>query len=106
MSEIIIRDNYARKELLDILKNIKSKITIISKNIDDTLIKKYQSQYKNIEFKQLDIFHDRFIIIDRKILYNFGSSFKDLGKRCFAINEMDSKETLELLLTKIFKTMR
>lgn len=47
-------------------------------------------------------FHDRFIIIDRKVLYNCGSSFKDLGKKCFAINEMESFDTLNTLLEKIF----
>ena len=38
-NEIIIIDNYAGKELLDILKNIKRKIKIVSKNIDEVLKK-------------------------------------------------------------------
>lgn len=102
MREIIIIDNYAGKELLDILKNINKKIIIISKNIDETLIKKYEKQYINVEFKQLDIFHDRFIIIDRNKLYNCGSSFKDLGKKCFSINEMEAKVILNNLMSKLF----
>lgn len=101
-SEIIIIDNYAGKELLDILKNINKKIIIISKNMDETLIKKYEKQYINVEFKQLDIFHDRFIIIDRNKLYNCGFSFKDLGKKCFSINEMEAKVILNNLMSKIF----
>ena len=59
--EIIIIDNYAGKELLDILKNIDRKIIIVSKNIDEILKKKYESQYKNINFINNDSFHDRFI---------------------------------------------
>lgn len=101
--EIIIIDNYAGKELLKILKNVDKKIIIISKNIDDTLVKKYKSEYSNIEFKNIDIFHDRFIIIDRKKLYSCGASFKDLGKKCFAVNEMESKELINNLVNKIFK---
>ena len=100
--EIIIIDNYAGKELLKILKNVNKKIIIISKNIDDTLVKKYKSEYSNIEFKNIDIFHDRFIIIDRKKLYSCGASFKDLGKKCFAVNEMKSEELISNLLNKIF----
>ena len=100
--EIIIIDNYAGKELLDILKNINKKIIIISKNIDIVLKKKYESQYNNIEFINKGIFHDRFIIIDRKILYSCGASFKDLGKKCFAINEIESSELLNTLLSKIY----
>ena len=100
--EIIIIDNYAGKELLKILKNVNKKIIIISKNIDDTLVKKYKSEYFNIEFKNIDIFHDRFIIIDRKKLYSCGATFKDLGKNCFAVNEMKSEELTNNLLNKIF----
>ena len=101
--EIIIIDNYAGKELLKILKKVDKKIIIISKNIDDVLVKKYKSQYSNIEFKDMDTFHDRFIIIDRKKLYSCGASFKDLGKKCFAVNEMESKELINNLMNKIFK---
>ena len=38
--EIIIIDNYAGKELLDILRKIDKKITIVSINIDEVLKKK------------------------------------------------------------------
>ena len=100
--EIIIIDNYAGKELLKNLKNVNKKIIIISKNIDDTLVKKYNMEYSNIEFKNIDIFHDRFLIIDRKKLYSCGASFKDLGKKCFAINEMESKKLIDDLLDRIF----
>ena len=96
--EIIIIDNYARKELLDILKNIDKKIIIVSKNIDDILLEKYESQYSNITFINDDTFHDRFIILDRKLFYTCGASFKDLGKKSFAINEFrDTKYLIKIL---------
>lgn len=96
--EIIIIDNYACKELLDILKKIEKQIIIVSKNIDDTLKKKYECQYNNITFINNNSFHDRFIIIDKDILFSCGASFKDLGKKCFAINKIDNKEYLIRLL--------
>jgi hypothetical protein len=98
-NEIIIIDNYASKELLDIIKDIKVKIIIISSNINDTLKKKYESQYSNVAFIINNSFHDRFIIIDKEILYHCGSSFKDLGKKCFAINKIEDKEYLIRLLS-------
>ena len=99
--EIIIIDNYAGKELLDILKDIDRKITIISKNISVELVKKYLSQYVNVRFINNASFHDRFIIVDKMILYHCGSSFKDLGKKCFAINMIEDKNILDNLLKKI-----
>ena len=100
-NEIIIIDNYAGKELLDIIKDIKQNIKIVSSNIDSTLKKKYESQYSNVTFINNNTFHDRFIIIDRKELYNSGASFKDLGKKCFAINKIEDNEYLKNILKKI-----
>ena len=96
--EIIIIDNYAGKCLLDLLKKIDKKIIIVSKNIDETLKIKYESQYNNITFINNNSFHDRFIILDRNKLYSCGASFKDLGKKCFAINEFNDNEHLNRLL--------
>ena len=100
--EIIIIDNYANSELLDILKDIDKEIIIVSKNINSILKKKYESQYGNVTFINNDTFHDRFIILDRKILYSCGSSFKDLGKKCFAINEIPIKEYADNILNCLF----
>ena len=98
MNEIIIIDNYAGKELLDILKKIDKKIIIVSKNIDEKLKKKYQKQYHNVVFLNNNSFHDRFIILDRYVLYSCGASFKDLGKKCFAINEFSDKYYINKLV--------
>ena len=99
--EIIIIDNYAGKELFDILKNIKVSIKIITKNIDEVLIKKYKKQYNNIEIIYSDKFHDRFIIIDKSTLYHSGASFKDLGNKCFSINKIEDIGILKELLKKV-----
>lgn len=101
LREIIIIDNYIGKELLDILKNIDRKIIIVSKNIDEVLMKKYKKQYSNITFINSDAFHDRFIITDRARLYSCGASLKDVGKKCFAINEFREREYLIKILEEL-----
>ena len=97
-SQIIIIDNYAGKELLDLLRTVDKEIIVVSKNIDGILKNKYESQYTNIIFINNDSFHDRFIMLDRAKLYSCGASFKDMGKKCFAINEFNDKEYLTKLL--------
>ena len=99
--EIIIIDNYVGKEVLDLLRKINKKIIVISSNIDDTLKKKYLEQYRNVLFINNDSYHDRFIIIDRKKLFHCGASFKDLGKKCFGINEIENKIEIEKMLENI-----
>ena len=101
--EVIIIDNYAGKELLDIIKDIKLNIKIVSSNIDSILKKKYESQYNNVTFINNNTFHDRFIIIDGKELYNSGASFKDLGKKCFYIGKIEDKEILNNILVNVSK---
>ena len=91
---IIIIDNYISKELLDILSKTEGKVTIYTKVIDNNLINKYNSQYHNVKVLINNSFHDRFIIIDNKVLYHCGASFKDLGKKCFAITKIEGKEIL------------
>jgi len=99
--EIIIIDNYMGKVLLDELRNINKKIIIISSNINDTLKKKYLKQYNNIKFINNESYHDRFIIIDRKIVFHCGASFKDLGKKCFGIHEIENKVEIEKLINEV-----
>ena len=53
--------------------------------------------------KYSNIFHDRFIVIDN-ILYHVGASFKDLGKKCFAISKIEDKNILNNLMKEISKT--
>ena len=99
--EIIIIDNYAGKKLFDIIKNINVKVKIYTENIANISKEKYEKQYNNLEIINTNIFHDRFIIIDNKVLYHSGASFKDLGKKCFAITKMEGDSILKELLNKI-----
>ena len=99
--EVIIIDNYIGKTLLDELRNINRKIIIISSNINDTLKKKYLKQYNNIKFINNESYHDRFIIIDRKKVFHCGASFKDLGKKCFGIHEIENKVEIEKLINEV-----
>lgn len=101
--EIIIIDNYAGKKLFDIIKNINVKVKIYTENIDNISKEKYEKQYNNLEIINTNIFHDRFIIIDNKVLYHSGASFKDLGKKCFAITKIVDNNILEELLDKLEK---
>ena len=99
--EIIIIDNYAGKKLFDIIKNINVKVKIYIENIDNISKEKYEKQYSNLEIINTNIFHDRFVIIDNKVLYHSGASFKDLGKKCFVITKMEDNNILKELLNKI-----
>lgn len=100
--EIIIIDNYVDKNILDILSKTKKKVKIVTNKYNNQDYEKYKIQYKNVELIINNTFHDRFIIIDKTILYHCGASFKDLGKQCFEITKIDEEE----ILLKILKMLQ
>ena len=99
--KITIIDNYIDKNLLDILRNINIDILIITNKYNNQDYTKYQTQYNNITLKINNNIHDRFIILDNKELYHVGASLKDLVKKCFAINKIDSNKWLKELLKEV-----
>ena len=92
-----IYDDYSL--LIDILSNVN--IKIYTKNIDNISKKKYEKEYSNIEIISTDIFHDRFIIIDNKELYNIGSSLKDIGKKCSSVNKIEDTVIISELIDRL-----
>ena len=102
--EIIIIDNYVDKSILDMITNLNVKVIIVTRKFNllkDIDIKKYNRQYHNLKVIYSDKFHDRFVILDKKVLYHSGASFKDLGNKCFAINKIEDNEYLKNILKKI-----
>jgi phage regulator Rha-like protein len=101
---LILVDNYVDDSVLTLLtkRNPEVSVTIYTKFISKQLtldLKKHNQQYAKIEIKELSKSHDRFIILDRKTVYHFGASLKDLGRKWFAFSkmEMDASEILEKL---------
>ena len=101
LSSIIIIDNYIDKNILDILSKTSRNVTLITNKYNNVDYEKYKEQYNNIAIVVNNSFHDRFIILDKKVLYHSGASFKDLGKKCFAITKIESEEFLDSLLDKL-----
>ena len=98
---IIIIDNYIDKNILDILSKTNRKVILVTNKYNNIDYEKYKEQYNNVTLVVNNSFHDRFIILDKKILYHSGASFKDLGNKCFAITKIESRELLDSLLDKL-----
>lgn len=90
---IILFDNYVDENTLLLLTKRKlgvkcSVFTRINEALKKDLLK-HNKQYQAIDLIDNKGSHDRFLILDNKHLYHFGASLKDLGKKCFAFNQMD-----------------
>jgi len=99
---IILIDNYLDKNILDVISLLNIKVTVITSEYNKYDVDKYNEQYGNIEILYNKKFHDRFIILDYETLYHCGASFKNLGKKCFAINKINNQMILQDLIKSIY----
>ena len=94
---IVLIDNYIDESVLLLLSKRLPKISadVYTKQISPQLqldINKHNMQYKPVTIYELYNFHDRFLIID-EVVYHFGASLKDLGKKLFAFSKMELKKS-------------
>jgi hypothetical protein len=83
-------------------RNTNCNATIYTQKLNAQLhldLEKHNIQYPKIDIKTLKTAHDRFLILDRKEVYHFGASLKDLGKKWFAFSILN--EFLPTILDKL-----
>ena len=86
------------------ISKVNAKVILIiqkDKLLKDIDIKKYSEQYDNLKVIYNSDFHDRYIIIDKAIIYHLGTSLNHAGKKIFGINKLEDKDVQNTLLTKI-----
>lgn len=101
---LIIVDNYADNKILDIVKRLNINVLIITKpnqylTNQDIII--YNEQYHNLKVKYTNNYHDRYFIIDEKVLYHCGASINRIGYKTFSINEINDEKYIRMLLSDI-----
>ena len=105
-SKITIIDNYIDDSILSMLtkKNKNVEVIILTSfrsNIQNLDIQKFNQEYPTLKIAKTEKFHDRFIVLDNKNVYHCGASLKDLGKKCFGINKIDDNEVTKSVI-KVF----
>ena len=100
--EIILIDNYVDLTVLQRLAKKKKGVNISIYTDPKTKltaqdIQTFNTQYPTINLNHTTKMHDRFMIIDNKVLYHIGASLKDLGKKCFAFEILDSSFIPDIL---------
>ena len=93
--EIILIDNYVDLSILERFKKKQTNANVIIYTNPKTKlttqdIQMFNSQYPTLTLNYTTRMHDRFLIIDQTTLYHIGASLKDLGKKCFAFEVLDS----------------
>ncbi|MBO7699074.1 ORF6N domain-containing protein [Candidatus Saccharibacteria bacterium] len=101
---LTIIDGYTDNITLDIIKRLNIPVTIIiskSAPLKSQDIKKYLEQYNNLTIAYDNTFHDRYFILDNKIVYHCGASINRIGYKTFSITKINDVEIITALLDKI-----
>ena len=93
--QIVLIDGYVDITVLQRLAKKRPNVEVIlytgqRTNLTALDIQQFNAQYPTLTMKFTDTMHDRFMIIDNQTLYHIGASLKDLGKKCFAFEILDS----------------
>ena len=93
--EIILIDNYVDLSILQRLAKKKKGVNVIIYTNPKTKLTSQDVQTFNVQYPTLSLnfttkTHDRFLIIDNTTIYHIGASLKDLGKKCFCFDVLDS----------------
>ena len=104
-SEIVLLDGYVDLSVLERLAKKKNGVNVTiytdpKTKLTSQDVQKFNAQYPTMTVKHTTKMHDRFLIIDNAVLYHVGASLKDLGKKCFAFEILDSS-----LISAIFQNL-
>ena len=93
--EIVLIDGYVDLTVLERLAKKQKGVNILlytdsKTKITNLDVQKFNAQYPTLTLNFTSKMHDRFLIIDNSVLYHIGASLKDLAKRCFAFEILDS----------------
>ena len=103
--ELILIDPYFEASVLPQLAQKRPDVKVLvvrckrgKRLLPDVDVQKFNAQYANsLVVKESELFHDRFLVIDRKTLIHVGASLNYLGKKCFAISTFDPLGIPELV---------
>ena len=93
--EIILIDNYVDLSILQRLKKKKKGVNVTIYTDPKTKlttqdVQTFNAQYPTLTLNYTTKTHHRFLIIDNSTIYHIGASLKDLGKKCFCFDVLDS----------------
>ena len=93
--EIILIDNYVDLTILQRLAKKKKGVNVTiytdpKTKLTSQDVQTFNTQYPTLTLNFTTKTHDRFLIIDNTTIYHIGASLKDLGKKCFCFDVLDS----------------
>lgn len=104
-TRLMLIDGFIGADTLNILPTTGIQIDILTKppvsSQARALCQAFKTQHSSLVVKTSSAFHDRFVVIDNAVVYHFGASIKDLGKKAFLFSLIEEPEILATLHAKL-----
>lgn len=104
--EIVLIDGYVDIGTLNLLTKKNENVTVEMYTLKRTKLSQedvnnFNSQYPLLKVRYTKVFHDRFLILDKKNVYHIGASLKDAGKKCFGISLIEDAGIVRDILQRL-----
>lgn len=104
--EIVLIDGYVDVGTLNLLAKKNENTAVMIYTLKRTKLSQgdvdnFNSQYPLLEVRYTNVFHDRFLILDKKNAYHIGASLKDAGKKCFGITWIEDAGIVRDILQRL-----
>ena len=104
--ELILIDNYVDINTLNLLCKKKHGVDVViatagKGSLSAKDIANFNAQYPKLSVKTTTDFHDRFLILDKSVVYHIGASIKDAGKKSFGITKIEDIDLIQSLVNKV-----
>lgn len=105
-NSILLIDSHVDERVLNILQSKKPNISvrILTNRMHgsfETAATNYSAQYRLLEVRTSNVFHDRFLILDDEEYYHFGASFMDAGNKGFMFARIEEPSVISALNNEI-----
>lgn len=105
---IVLVDPYADEKALNYLSHRNDGVSITlfkskRSKLSDFEVEAFRKQYGEIEIKDFNESHNRYLILDSKEVYDLGTSLNNMGNKIFTINKIELKEVSKVLIEKFVK---
>ena len=104
--EIVLIDGYVDVGTLNLLAKKNENVAVSMYTSKRTKlsqgdVENFNSQYPLLEVRYTKVFHDRFLILDKKNAYHIGASLKDAGKKCFGITLIEDDGIMRDIIQRL-----
>ncbi len=104
-TRLLLIDRYIGSDTLNLLPTTGIALDVLTKPplapVIKTLCVAFKAQHGMLSVRTTSAFHDRFLVIDNSIVYHFGASIKDLGKKTFMFSLIEEPEVVTTIQAKV-----